>query len=745
MSRGNDRCEKERHGWRLRGQGSVNTAPDERMATQAWTMPPSRVCVAVASGALSGKPPWYASNAMPHMIATRRTHRHFHFRASPLQSLAIEASAARSKSCVRGITIVTKPVPTLMIAVAAPLLAGAIYLAVPALRPAEAAVMIEADQHVEAARRLLFAYGENEERIAQILGQLEADNIDVTLSGDDTERIVDENPEAIEEIEDRLGELTRGRNASRVRELEDKFQEAGGASETPLLQSGGLGGGTNAVLRSMRDGVRQRDAILQQNAKLLDEALAKVNAALAVSHGEISASEDQYANGVKGIILVAKAGVAQREAWHLRARADSSRRELVALSGLVQRLAINQELVQRSQVDDSLEALVDESREFKRNAREKEEEISAIDAKIADLKARLASSQGKANAARDAMESLQEQGANLLESTGSQDFADRYVKLSNEYDTALAVAHRLERGTLLNARIDDTGDYVRGQFVPTQAGGEIVVQRGLADYENDRDTTARDLATIKETLAVIEEGIEALRALKGGYEDKVAEAEARAKENLARAAEVYTRFDQQITEADAAMERAATTARQAARAFRTAGRAASDGTRDATAKLDPLGATAKERSPFKLRSADRWQAGQLDNESAQAKHVLASVLYDRFAAAASDFDLLTRVKADLELADADPDAMAQRRDTAREEAAESARDAIADFEKSFRPLNNNWTVPAAAAAAHDLLSLLENPEHTQTAITNYEHAVTGNESQPYAKPFLERLDILRNR
>ncbi len=645
---------------------------------------------------------------------------------------------------MEGMDIVTKPLSIVLIALLTPLLSGLLYVVVPVLRSPVRLVNAEADEHVERARRLLSAFGENEERLSELVAQLAAQGVDVTLSGGEAERILEANRDVVEEMDEAMSARSRSVGA---RELEERYRAAGGTDDSPLVEPGGMGRNIAAIMRTARAGIQGRDRLIADNARLLDEALSEVSAALAVSRGGVDASQHGDAHRLKGVILSAQAGALEREAFRARLRAEGPRTELSGLSIEVARLEVEQELVARSRIGEQLDVLHAGADTIDRAVQDGRAKIRRLDEIISDMEARIEASQDRAEAARREMERLEKEGADLLDPQGSKLFGERYQRLSEEYGRHIAEAHRLQFGTLGSARIDDSGDYLSGAYVPAAADGQIVEQRGLVGHRHVRETAANEVEALSSSLAETRERIGELSGLMEEYAVAASGAAEALADRRARAAEVYATFEKQVNEADAILERAAGKVRSAIQAFRAAGSACTARARAAQEELGRLSTSAQERSVHRRVGEDRWLLGQSGNETAQARYLLGSILHGRFAAAAIDHETAVWAKRSLEIASADPSVFADRRDAAGVEGAQALRSASAEFERSSRDLGGNWTVSAEAAAAHYLLSLVEHPDHVETAIDNYEAAVDNMPSDggPLTQAIIDRYEQLRNR
>jgi hypothetical protein len=651
---------------------------------------------------------------------------------------------ATSRVTRKGVFAVTKTISVLIMAAVVPLVVGGMYVASPLFSSSRAKLAAETDERSEAVRRMLDKYAGNERLLADLLADLERLGVDVALDDARITAILEEDRSILEDAGEELRERTGGAEASRRRELEDRYKLAGGATDAAMVTPGGFGNNVSQMTRTIRQAVKSRSALLAENKKLLSQALGQIESALSESRGDASGRDHLNAQRMKGLVLLAQASEHRRQAERMRRVVHAQRETLVDAIVLVNRLVAEQELLEASGVHDRIDALnqdVDASREAVAAA---ETELKSLEATIADLVTRIDAYRDSARRARDEMDALEDAGVDLLDPSGFETFADAYARASSEYRKATSQAHRLERGTLEDARIDDSGDYVLGQYVPADAAGSIEPRRGLIDYRDDYELASADLAGLRETLASLERSVADLEVLAEHFETRTAEAAEQESEIRSQAPELYKPFAERAGAADESFGRAIAKAKSAAQAFRAASGVADTRVRDARDRLSEASQTAQENSAAKARSEDRWLGGQCKNEIGQARLLLGSLWTQRFQAAALDHDLVARAIEALDLPEVDAALFAQRRDEARESARTTLRAAVSDLERSGRELNN-WTVAAEVGGAHYLLSIVEGDVHVGTAIGNYENAVQGREDLPAAQPIVRRLAKLRTR
>ncbi len=629
----------------------------------------------------------------------------------------------------------------LLLSAVAPLVGLAAYWAVPMLASDSAVVFAEADTHIEQARRLFQQHRQNAEQLESLLSQLEHVGVDMAFDPERVDQLLEDR--SILEAASESFKKLRVATAKRRRELDSRFLAAGGTE--PPAAPRGFGNSLGQMRTAILSAVKQRDRLLKADGALLSEALTAVKAAMAVSKGDVTGAQHPRANRLKGMILGAQASASQRRAMRLRLQAEEPRRQIVASARRSRQSAVDRQVVETSGVRDQIETLQDALADARAVVATLTAKRAELDALIAGLTDRIAADRRTAQTARDAMERLADEGANLLDEQGAARFAESYQQHADIYRASLAEAHRLEAGTLTNARIDDSGDYLAGRFIPKTPGGAVSVQRGLNDYLDDRATVEIDLQRSTDMVTSVEANIAEFEAMEERFASAATAAKSRGEQARVDADKAYQSFVQYVDEADSALEKAAKKAGEAVRAFKAAVSVASTEAREAADRIAAASPAQQELSPFKLRSEDAWRAGQVNNEMAQAYYLLAEIRYDQFTAADEDSKVASIARSELDVSSADPEVFTVRAQEARQDGISAGRDAVRFLEKSSRPLNNNWTVAAQAGGAHYLLALLESPTHLQSAIDNYDEAIQGREDKPYTQTIVERLAQLRSR
>jgi DNA repair exonuclease SbcCD ATPase subunit len=498
------------------------------------------------------------------------------------------------------------------------------------------------------------------------------------------------------------------------------------------------------MANAAREGVRVRDRLLAANEKILNDALREVDEALRDHTPETATGAVAEAHRLKAAIILAQANAAKRRADFTRSSVEGHRRRLMLLSGRLAEVAGERDVVRDSGILAALDGLRADVERVDEALAAAESRKRELDATISDLESRSSAARRLADDARAEMEQLRDDDVDLLAADGFESFRRAYEAASSRYEAAVAEAHRLEQGGLSNARIDDSGDFLLGDYVVGSDGGSVTRSRGLKDFRDDRETLTVDLEGLRHQESDLEASISKFEALSDDYARRAEAAAAESQAIRSEAESLFAEFDAGVNDADAAMNDAARKVNTAIASIRNASRAAGDVSRVAGDRLTAASPSRQDASPFKTLSQDKWRVGQANNELAQARITMATILTNRFLQAAADHDFVAFVKRTFELSQADVEGYAQRRNEARDSAIEEARAAASEFERSSQELRS-WTVAAQAAAAHELLAILEDPAHRRTALTNYQNAVATRDALPEVRSLLDRIRQLENR
>jgi len=587
----------------------------------------------------------------------------------------------------------------------------------PRLQDAQLSVDVEASRGVEKARRLLSRFNANLERIAQVLEVLREQKIDIDLA--EVEGRL-ESDEFLAVYQDELDVATR------------EFATVSG--ERPHGEPSS----------QIREGIRTRRKLIEENDRLLADALNAVNAALSVSRGSADASSHRGANRLKGWILFFQGESAARRAARARAGAVPVRGRIAALAARVEGLRPQTSFVADIAIDERIAELTAELEKQTAAVDAVRGELSAVDERIAELERELASAKASAASARAAMEQLKADGIDFADSEGFQNFAASYEASAAQYRSALSRIHAIERGTMPEAKIDDSGDYINGRYLQNGSPENLTTVSGLAHYRAERERLAAAVKTADDSVSESRGDLDRLRESRDVHRRRESEASQAVADAQAQAQTAYDQLRRINAEAFAAEEEAIRRYAEAANTFGAAERAAGEWVRDAAEKTRALSPEAEALSAFTPQADDGWIGGHITTERAAAEAGQAWTYYQRFAARSRDADLLSASAQVLALGGADAEAERTAADEAREQGIEAVGKALDRLERAHDALGRNWAVTAQYAGTAYLLVLFGEQGRLNDVIANYRNAISGREEETCVLPFRDRLAKLEN-
>lgn len=632
---------------------------------------------------------------------------------------------------------------SIIVVLAVPAVGTAAYFATPYLQSPAGAVNSRTRLKLEQARDILQEFNRHEERLAAVLDALRETGVNVSPDASRIESLFEADRAILDQLDERFRDLNRGGSNTRLRDLNQRYQSAGGAP--PEVEPGpqNLGGSLSSVSRTIESSLRWRDQSLTERTRLLDQAQAVVEEALAVTTGTASGSDDPEIHRLKGVIQSARAAALLRDAIRRRAAVEPQAHAIALLVADIKQHAVELNRPQQSELHERIDQLREQVESWQAALDENNRRIAQLERTIETIEAQIRTQREKARKARHTREKLEDLGADLLDPNGARRFAEQFEQASAEYAAATAAVHRLQFGGIQNAEIDETEDYVLGRYLPNPPDASMDFQRGLLAYRDDLARVTLERDRISQTLATLQADLEALESLDRRALADAEKAEDEIKDSREALKKAFTQYAELVTQVDDTLQKTLRQAKNAVSAFQAAQRAASDRTQQAADQIAGKTPPAVDRSPYKARSEARFLTGQMNNELAQARLLQATVL------AVCWHSLERRIRTSQRAASADPSLdidvtpLQESAQSARADAVDAARRAVREFEKSSRDLSRNWTVAAQAAAAHDLLADLESPAHRQTAISNYEASITGRESETFARPFVDRLNQLK--
>ena len=464
---------------------------------------------------------------------------------------------------------------------------------------------------------------------------------------------------------------------------------------------------------------------LAGNARLLDRALGEVSKALSVTFGDYSARQHGAANRLAGVIHSEQGVAVSRRLRLLCGELAHQRFKMKRRQSEILKILQDQDLVAGSEIDARIADARSEEAKMAATVKEQEVIVASLQDQVEDLEQGVDSALGRSAAAREAMETLEDMGVDLSVPGGFAEFKRTYEQQAENYRQALTEAHVLQHGTLKNAMIDETGDYLRGRYIPVQPGRDIELQHGLEHYQHDLERSQVELEKMQEAAAHLEQSVENLRGLKRNLKERAQLARDAA---AARTTQLETDFEglaeleERIAEAE---NEAVSLFEKSIQSFATAVRGVSADENLAKAG-QPSDPQRRAYHYSHLAANQGWLKGQLAAQQADAELLIGIVLIGRYQNAKADVVDL----GDNDLAQDQVEAWRQTIDetkTAAVERVESAIDGLTNKAKN-QIGDGNWTVAAEIGAAYYLLSLLDVPLAAETAVEWYKLAVEDREA-----------------
>ncbi|MCH8052779.1 MAG: hypothetical protein IH895_01835 [Planctomycetes bacterium] len=464
---------------------------------------------------------------------------------------------------------------------------------------------------------------------------------------------------------------------------------------------------------------------LAGNARLLERALSEVSAALAVSLGDYSARQHGGAHRLAGVIHSEQGLAVSRRLRLLCGELAQRRFAMKRRQSEILKILQDQDLVAGSEIDARIAEARSEEAKMAATVTEQQATVARLQDQVENLEQGVDAALGRSAAAREAMETLEDMGVDLSVPSGFAEFKRTYEQQAEDYRQALTEAHVLQHGTLKNATIDETGDYLRGRYIPAQQGRDIELQHGLEHYQHDLERAQAELEKMEEAAAHLEESVENLRGLKRNLEERAQlarDAAATRTTQLETDFEGFAELEERIAEAE---DEAIALFEKAIQSFATAvlGVSADENLAQAGRPNDP------QRQAYHyshLAGNQGWLKGQLAAQQADAELLIGIVLIGRYQDAKANVEDLGKsalaqdqVEAWRETIDETKAAAVERVESAIDGLTNKAKNQIGD---------GNWTVAAEIGAAYYLLSLLDVPLAAETAVEWYKLVVEGREA-----------------
>lgn len=590
---------------------------------------------------------------------------------------------------------------------------GLLWMFVPSLQGADRTVETLASRHLETARRLLNEYDPGLSRHAAILSDMRSTEIGFGEA---------------EWSEDVDAEFQATHEA-----IWAAYQPTDWTSPRPSAAKASYGN----VAELARKGVTSRDELVKENERLLTDALAQIDAALAASSGDAQGRSHAEANRLKGFIELHLGLSRAQEAALLRGPTLALRRDLRLLASAVNEASADQTLIADSGVDGLIAEKRKEREAAEARVAEQRTALDQLERKLAVLKSRVTDAEGRRATALERMRSLRQQGIKLGTPEAAEAFA-REMRASDEaYRKADREAQTLTHGDFAAAQIDASGDYLRGKYVENGSSRNVSVNFGVRHYEGERQVMVAELKAADAAVAEADATIKALQAQR----DAMALRESAARERATKAREtaktVYEELDRVEDAAFEVEDEALNSLRRAAGTLKQAANFTNQWSNDAREATSAMSPQALERSAFKVRSESGWLGGFAVAESTDALLASAWIQYARYEAARRMAALLSDAR-DL-LGDVDADEAKTQAEDSRQAALELVKNAMADLEKAHRDINKHWTLVAQAGNANYLLVLLGDKSYATDALEAYRKAIQGREQEPYVAVIASRV------
>ncbi|HRX84062.1 MAG TPA: hypothetical protein P5572_03490 [Phycisphaerae bacterium] len=629
----------------------------------------------------------------------------------------------------------------ILTAVVVVVVAGGVWLFVPTLESPERKLDERVGASAERARRTVAQFDAETDAAAALVDRAGL-AADVTPEKIDEVVNANEQPaqEAVAAEQERLQALQKSAVA-RMRQLDAEFTELDRNAQLTPPAAPTFNQNPEAMKRDLAKGIQQREKFLAENRALVNQALTDAKAALQDQEGDASGRNSPVANQLSGMALIQEAAAAEREATLHRQEVATrlydmredvrSRAEAAANTGVVKASDINETIADREETLKKAQAA----------HAKMQEQVTDLQQRIDGLQRQIDEQDAIAADARTRMEALSDRGIDYGDPNAAADFATAYNEAAHAYRVAVRTKHTLQYGGLENARIDSSGDLLKGEFVSATPGGTVQSVEGLVDLQSDLAVAQGDLDGAATQVRIAETQLAAAKATREQLQQREDNAGTRMASLADKIAKDFTVYQQAADATQAAEDLAIRKYRDAASAFNNAQSAQAQMVQAVPADLP---ADAKDRSPYKYIEDDNWIGAEAKSEAADAQVAAALVCNARIKRLQHALAVLDEVNTAVPLAAYDRGAIEQQIATTRDEGIELAEKATRALESAARDLKNHWTVAASVAAANYVMSLFGRPELRNLAMQNYAEVVKGREDNPEVRPYRMRFEQLRS-
>ncbi len=615
--------------------------------------------------------------------------------------------------------------------------AAAAYMLVPTMQGDRLSVNAQVIEHLERARRLLVEAHANKERLAVVIDGLRAAGVE-ELDSDSITELVEGDPELLTGAEDQLGAIGQA-----VRSRRQRLQSEANAPDDVSLPTLNARLGNNApqMAQSISSGIRARQELFAANESVLEEALREAQAALAAQQGDATGQDDPSALRLLGSIQYLQGTSAQRRAEILRQEVTRMRSKLLTLAAKASQQQALQGIASESGIDGRIAAAKEDRQEQALHLGELKTKADSINTIIADLVAALAEQNSIADAARAKLDELALRDLPPGDAREYELFAAHYGQQSARYRDALGKALVIEFGTLDNAAIDRSGDFLTGDYLPANDSMAVEPRWGLTHYRDEASVLKVQMAELGETVSSLDELIHSMEETRQALTQQGESAGGSLADLASQITLALGEMELSIGDAWALEDEALDKLTQAQGAFRRAGQSFQRIQNDASQAVSAGGVSA-ENMPQSLVAGDRWSKASSEAREADAQLRQAMVYYARYRDLTADQELFSAM-GEYQPANTDPGALAEDLATAKDAGLEAASAAADNLFAAGSGMQQHFALTAGIAAAYGLQALFGEEDAARAAMVNYEAAIQGREDSPYIRQYAERLEQLR--
>lgn len=614
----------------------------------------------------------------------------------------------------------------------------------------QAQVAHEAGKSTSKAMRLLNNYRANlfhinmiREELGRRLGQTESP-LPIPPDSDEASSILQtvfEKEEVLAEFQAYSKQILKQAQRGMAGKLDQRMRElvpdASSVQPMPKLDWGQT---PEQITRNIAKAIKQVERLSAENDKLLKEAMRAADEALRAQVGQADARDNTNALHVKAVVTHLQGEVLRSKA--LASRLEAQNLRLRAMSFIAQSSELQSEIsaLEARKPTQTLQALAKERTELTALQERAKKKLAAIDAEIAKRKAQIAEARKVAETAQKAMLGLEAKGYEPKDPADVKRYTQAYRELSQKANHAGLRAKALQTGTLEGVRLSETQgtDPLSAPLVPTEAGKEPVMIKGLETLEKERALAADRVANLE---AMLKDNAErAAQAEKTAQEVQqgVAVMADRKQKSDSQAATLLTKASERAETASKTEDEALATLDKADKAYSRAARTARD--RGDSDMKDPA---------MRNVSSDKETRPALTMAQADVQHAIALVHLQRARDLRQHgFALIAATKTKISGVDAGKaDELIEKISKAQEAATEAVENSIELLGKARLQRNYEWIGQASLGAAHQLKATLTTgpvqADALADAVDAYQAALEGREGSKYLKPYVPVLKRVR--